>query len=221
MPTRDQPLLDELFRTLKGEDKNGHNHGERGGVAGITKLTDSVVLEKLFSENKNGNKWRHVYNSDYEEYYPSPSEAIAALLWKLAFYSGNDPVQMERLLRGSGLPSEKFDSPRGGSTWLQDEIGKAVAATSETYTLKGNGQHHPGTKKGDTSKEQPSSQGNGGEETPSHDELRDLWLMEHPDSAFGLGQWRYYEEGIYHTVDEAEVKRTTWSRYWRRPKRRG
>jgi len=199
MPTPDQRLIDELFRSLKGEDENGHNRVEHGGVAGISKLTDSAVLEKLFSESTNGGKWREVYNGEFREYYPSPSEAVAAILYKLAFYSGNDPVQMERLLRGSGLPSEKFDSPRGGSSWLRREMEKAIEATPQSYA------HERHTPEG-----RPSSsfEGSKDKETPTHDELRDRWLSEHPGYGFGLGRWRRYEGGFYSPLDESEVKRS-------------
>jgi hypothetical protein len=132
MPTPDQHLIETLYRTLKGEENdNGKAHG-RANPDG-SKLTDQAVLEKMFGEHEKGEQWRRIYRGDYADYYPSASEAVAAILWKVAFYSGNDPIQMERVVRGSGLVSVKFDEPRGGSTWLQDEITKAIAATSEAY----------------------------------------------------------------------------------------
>ena len=132
MPTPDQHLIEGLYRTLKGEENdNGKAHGNANPDG--SKLTDQAVLEKMFGEQDKGEQWLRIYRGDYADYYPSPSEAVAAILWKVAFYSGNDPIQMERVIRGSGLVSGKFDKSRGGSTWLQDEITKAIAATPETY----------------------------------------------------------------------------------------
>ena len=108
MPTPDQRLIEELYRTLKGEENdNGKAHGDANPDS--SKLTDQAVLEKMFGEQEKGEQWRRIYRGDYADYYPSASEAVAAILWKVAFYSGNDPIQMERVIRGSGLVSGKFD----------------------------------------------------------------------------------------------------------------
>jgi P4 family phage/plasmid primase-like protien len=41
---------------------------------------------------------------------------------------------------------------------------------------------------------------------PTHDELRDRWMDEHPHHAHGLGEWRRYEEGIWPVISETSVK---------------
>jgi len=41
---------------------------------------------------------------------------------------------------------------------------------------------------------------------PTHDELRDRWIANHPHRAHGLGEWRRYEHGIWPTVSETSVK---------------
>jgi hypothetical protein len=64
---------------------------------------------------------------------------VYGLLLKLAFYTGNDPVQMDRLIGESALYSAKFDTRRGGQTWIVAEIGKAIARTTETYSPKNTG----------------------------------------------------------------------------------
>ena len=43
---------------------------------------------------------------------------------------------------------------------------------------------------------------------PSDDELRDRFLAEHPDLAFGLGDWRRYAQGLWPVIDENLVR--TW-----------
>jgi P4 family phage/plasmid primase-like protien len=46
------------------------------------------------------------------------------------------------------------------------------------------------------------------EEPPTHDELRDRWLLANPDYAHGLGEWRRYQSGIWPSVKDAIVRRT-------------
>ena len=48
---------------------------------------------------------------------------------------------------------------------------------------------------------------NGGEETPTHDELRDLWAANHPGHAHGHGEWKRYENGVWRPVPENIIKR--------------
>lgn len=134
MPTPDQHLLNELFSKLKGDErKNGHASNAGGGQPGASKLSDDAVLERLFAERKNGGKWKHLYHGGLDARHPSASEAVGALLFKLAFYTGKDAAQMERLIRESGHASAKFDQKRGGSTWISREIAAAIEATTETY----------------------------------------------------------------------------------------
>ena len=49
--------------------------------------------------------------------------------------------------------------------------------------------------------------GNGGNETPTHDELRDRFSAENPDRAYGLGEWRSYEHGVWRELSKDIVKR--------------
>jgi putative DNA primase/helicase len=41
---------------------------------------------------------------------------------------------------------------------------------------------------------------------PTHDELRDRWMEDHPHQAHGLGEWRRYKDGIWPVVSETAVK---------------
>ncbi len=134
MPSPDQHLIDEFYRTLKDKDKNGHGENGRANP-GSSKLTHQAILEKIFGEEARGEEFRDIYHGEYKKHHPdwSNSEAVASFLLKAAFYSGNDPLQMERLIRGSALSCPKFDDARGGSTWIADEIQKAIAKTPETY----------------------------------------------------------------------------------------
>lgn len=41
---------------------------------------------------------------------------------------------------------------------------------------------------------------------PTHDELRDRWLVGNPNHAYGLSEWRRYQEGTWPVVSETSVK---------------
>jgi P4 family phage/plasmid primase-like protien len=49
--------------------------------------------------------------------------------------------------------------------------------------------------------------GSGGQETPTHDELRDQWAANHPGHAHGHGEWKRYEFGVWRPVPENIIKR--------------
>ena len=42
---------------------------------------------------------------------------------------------------------------------------------------------------------------------PGHDELRDRWLSDHPNTHYSLGAWWRYEAGIWRVVDEGAIDR--------------
>jgi hypothetical protein len=135
-PTPDQRTIDQLVARLSSPRRDKVEGNGWGTEEGTSALTDQALLEILFAERDKGVQWRDTHSGHYEPYYPSPSEAVAGLLWKFAFYSRKDRAQMERLIRGSGLASPKFDERRGGTTWILDEIEDAIAAAHEIYTPK-------------------------------------------------------------------------------------
>nr|MDP9486628.1 phage/plasmid primase, P4 family [Actinomycetota bacterium] len=47
----------------------------------------------------------------------------------------------------------------------------------------------------------------GSKKVPTHDELRDRWLQKRQHTAFGLGEWRRYEEGVWRPVGDLAVER--------------
>jgi hypothetical protein len=132
-----QDLIDMLARRIDAEraQANGHKTAPTTSKPSppSSPRSDEDVLRTLFGEKGKGSQWEDTYNGAYEAYYPSPSEAVGALLWKLAFHTGKDPAQMDRLIRGSALAGPKFDERRGSTTWLAREIAKAIENTDEVY----------------------------------------------------------------------------------------
>lgn len=94
-------------------------------------LDDEAVLRGMFAE-KNGPKWRRLYDGDCSGF-PSQSEADLALCRKLRFYTSANAAQMDRLFRRSKLMRAKWDQRRGTQTYGEITIGKILAAGGPTY----------------------------------------------------------------------------------------
>lgn len=93
-------------------------------------LDDAEVLEKCQNAT-NGAKFNALWRGDISGY-PSASEAELALCSILAFYT-QDPSQIERLVRQSGLYREKWDR----TDYVTRTIGKALAGVREAWSPGG------------------------------------------------------------------------------------
>ena len=90
-------------------------------------LTDAEIIEKCQSAD-NAAKFNALWRGDISGY-GSHSEADLALCTILAFYS-QDPAQLERLVRQSGLYREKWDR----TDYVTRTIGTALQACRETWS---------------------------------------------------------------------------------------
>lgn len=93
-----------------------------------------------------GGEFAKLWRGDWSRYH-SQSEADAALLFHLAYWTGKDAARMDRLFQQSGLMRPKFNRPQSGSTWGALEVQKAINKTTETYQGprrdRGNGNGRP------------------------------------------------------------------------------
>ena len=94
-------------------------------------LSDAEVLAKAHSA-RNGATFAALWTGNTSGY-ASPSEADLALASLLAFWTGCNASQMDRLFRSSGLMREKWDRKQSGSTYGQITIQKAISSCSCTY----------------------------------------------------------------------------------------
>ncbi len=92
--------------------------------------SDSDLLKKMF-DSKNGNKIRLLYSGDISAYDNDDSVADMALLSHLAFWTGKDPVWIERIWLGSPLGSREKTQTRGD--YRQRSIDNAIANCKEFY----------------------------------------------------------------------------------------
>ena len=101
-------------------------------------LTDDDLLE-LAQGAENGESFTKLWEGNWQDAYASQSEADMALCCRLAFWSGRDKQQMDRLFRQSGLFREKWDTRHhaSGATYGEETLDKACELTAETYAPGG------------------------------------------------------------------------------------
>ncbi len=101
----------------------------QNGQAYPTSLSDEEIVERA-SRAANGAKFRTLWSGDTSGY-PSASEADQALCSLLVFWT-QDPTQVERVMRQSGLAREKWDTNR---EYLPRSIRTALRGIGDTYSI--------------------------------------------------------------------------------------
>ncbi|MEG1609080.1 MAG: hypothetical protein RR348_04355, partial [Clostridia bacterium] len=101
-------------------------------------LADSEALN-LAKRAKNCEEFNALFCGNWSGKYASQSEADMALSSSLAFWTGKDSGQMDRLFRSSGLMRAKWDEKHyaSGSTYGEETIQKAIDNCSQTYKAPG------------------------------------------------------------------------------------
>lgn len=94
-------------------------------------LSDAEIIAKAHSA-RNGAAFAVLWNGDTSGY-GSHSEADMALCNTLAFWTGCNAGQMDRLFRSSGLMREKWDRRQSGSTYGALTIAEAIRTCSAFY----------------------------------------------------------------------------------------
>jgi hypothetical protein len=101
-------------------------------------LTDDELLEKARSA-KNGAAFAALWDGNWESSFASQSEADLALCCKLAFWTGKNREQMDRLFRQSGLMRDKWDNRHhaSGASYGEETLSRALDTVEEGYGTKG------------------------------------------------------------------------------------
>ena len=120
---------------IKGFHKSNSAQPESSAESTMHQLgnDDADLIEKAkFAEN--GKKFSCLWEGDCWNY-PSPSEADLALCKMLAFWTDCNSIDIDRLVRQSGLYRAKWDKTHSaeGSTYGQVTIQKAIETTTKTY----------------------------------------------------------------------------------------
>jgi putative DNA primase/helicase len=97
-------------------------------------LDDNDILVKA-QNSKNGAAFKMLFDGEWEALnYPSQSEADLALCNILAFWTGKNNHQMDRLFRMSGLYRDKWDRRQSGTTYGAITIQQAINNATSIYT---------------------------------------------------------------------------------------
>ncbi len=105
---------------------------ESAPIKAVGKLSDDEIVRRAI-ESKNGSIFNLLYYGQWDGIYPSQSEADAAFCSLLAFWTGRDAEQMDRIFRASKLYRPKWDNKRGAKTYGEMTIGSACAKCSDVY----------------------------------------------------------------------------------------
>lgn len=122
---RSEPFLSICNRMFgKQERRTGYKGPSNSG----TYLSDGAIIEKA-SSSANGDKFARLWQGDWQGFYPSQSEADAALCSILAFNLGQDPERIDHLFRRSGLIRPKWDEKHygDGCTYGQMTISRVLS----------------------------------------------------------------------------------------------
>jgi primase-polymerase (primpol)-like protein len=116
MPKQDKPT---------SERKAPKERKQKKQRASAAPLSDEVVLERALAADKE-ERFSKLWSGQWEKQYASQSEADMALCCKLAFWTGKNRVQMDRLFRQSKLFREKWDERHhaNGATYGEGRLGK-------------------------------------------------------------------------------------------------
>ena len=93
------------------------------------KLSDDDIIRLAY---KNSEKFRKLAHKDISDYDNDDSRADAAFIYILAFYT-KDPEQLDRIYRRWLLARDKWDSPRGESTYGKNLIQQALREVTAQY----------------------------------------------------------------------------------------
>jgi len=115
-----------------GGVETGTPDANPGDDAGDSVPFDDTDLVDRAKAAENGAKFTRLWNGDTSGY-PSQSEADLALCGLLAFWTGGDRDQMDRLFRRSGLMRAKWDEDRGDRTYGERTIAKALEGRTDYY----------------------------------------------------------------------------------------
>ena len=121
-------LYGQVFGSKSGSEKQKNRSGEFKGSG----LSDEEILDEA-KVAKNGEAFSKLFFGNYIDDYPSQSEADLALCSYMAFWTGPNSEQIDRLFRQSKLYRKKWDERRGEKTYGAITIEKAIEEMPEFY----------------------------------------------------------------------------------------
>ena len=101
-------------------------------------MTDEELCDKAKSSD-DGETFGALFAGNWQDLFQSQSEADMAFCRRLAFWSGKNKEQMERIFRSSGLYRQKWDEKHhaDGATYGEETLEKAIESTEDVYSPAG------------------------------------------------------------------------------------
>lgn len=108
---------------------------KKKSVAIPTEMTDEELLEKAKSSD-DSEAFTALLEGNWQGAFPSQSEADMAFCRKLAFWSGKNKEQMNRIFKSSGLYRQKWNEKHhaSGATYGEETLDKAIESTENVYS---------------------------------------------------------------------------------------
>lgn len=112
---------------------------EQGPTERLNSLTGDDLIARARNA-RNGDKFSNLYDGNWQSHHSSQSEADLALCSNLAFWTGKDAAEIDRLFRLSGLMRPKWNERRGETTYGERTITAAVQGCTAMFEpVKHNG----------------------------------------------------------------------------------
>ena len=134
----DDGVLAWIHETYIKKQKKKKAKKKKAASGVPAEMTDEELIEKA-SSSEDGGVFSALLAGDWTGSYQSQSEADMALCRKLAFWSGKNREQMERIFRSSGLYRQKWDEKHhaNGATYGEETLDKAIELTENVYSPGG------------------------------------------------------------------------------------
>ena len=101
-------------------------------------MTDSELIDTAKASD-DSEAFVALFEGKWQEMFQSQSEADMAFCRKLAYWSGKNKDQIERIFRSSGLYRQKWDEKHhaNGATYGEETLNKAIESTETVYSPGG------------------------------------------------------------------------------------
>jgi hypothetical protein len=126
-----QEALDKIYREMFESKKKQANPATHKAISRRS-ISDEEIISRAMTA-ANNEKFSDLWYGRWEKHFSSQSEADSALCFMLAFWTGKNAEQMDRLFKASGLYREKWDEKRGEQTYGQITLNKALNLQTEVY----------------------------------------------------------------------------------------
>lgn len=128
-PAEYQSELTEVYEKYKTKQSQKHDSMEIT-MHPISFASDQEILDKAL-KNK---KFSDCYSGQWQEHFPSQSEADLYLCTQLAFWCERDAEAVDRIFRSSALYRPKWDTLHGEKTYGEMTTAKACKELDRSFT---------------------------------------------------------------------------------------